>query len=301
MRRRLIALVSALALLVSAAAPAGAITNDYRPDDEHPFVGLVAFYNADWEFQQRCSGSLVTPTVMIMAGHCVDNGEGGVFAHARAWFLQDVGSTFNGTIDPRTGYADSCSGTLGNGLGIWCADSDEMYNYGNAGFPDTHDFGIVILDQPIATGEYATLAVDGALDTLFSAKGVQDRTVRVSGYGISAVLKHPITGAIKASLSFRVRLQGDAEVINVVNSWTDGYNVGTQGNGSDRAGTCSGDSGGPVFWPADSNRIVGVTSFGRRNSGCKGVDFAYRTDRTAVLEWIEDVVGPDLWSEINVE
>jgi secreted trypsin-like serine protease len=60
------------------------------------------------------------------------------------------------------------------------------------------------------------------------------------------------------------------------------------GNGDGRGGTCSGDSGGPVFYPASSNTIVAVTSFGL-NSNCRGVDFAYRVDRSAVQAWIADV------------
>ena len=44
-----------------------------------------------------------------------------------------------------------------------------------------------------------------------------------------------------------------------------------------------------------SNTIVGVTSFGL-NGNCRGVDFAYRTDGRAVLNWISNHV-PD--SEVD--
>lgn len=51
-------------------------------------------------------------------------------------------------------------------------------------------------------------------------------------------------------------------------------------------GTCFGDSGGPVFYgDFESTGIVGVTSFGLSPT-CSGVDFAYRTDRKAVINWI---------------
>ena len=41
----------------------------------------------------------------------------------------------------------------------------------------------------------------------------------------------------------------------------------------------------------DSNLIVAVTSFGL-NSWCRGVDFSYRIDRTAVLDWsLQENVG----------
>jgi len=75
-------------------------------------------------------------------------------------------------------------------------------------------------------------------------------------------------------------------LVNLGSKYTDGYNLQTQGNGSGRGGTCSGDSGGPVFLGGtDSNLIVAVTSFGL-NSMCRGTDFGYRIDRQEVLDWI---------------
>jgi hypothetical protein len=47
-----------------------------------------------------------------------------------------------------------------------------------------------------------------------------------------------------------------------------------------------------------SNTIVAVTSFGL-NSWCRGVDFSYRTDTAAVIEWIESVVGAEEFAQIN--
>jgi len=75
-------------------------------------------------------------------------------------------------------------------------------------------------------------------------------------------------------------------LVNIGSRSTDGYNLQTQGNGDGRGGTCSGDSGGPVFLgPSSSNLIVAVTSFGM-NSICRGTDFGYRIDRQEVLDWI---------------
>lgn len=63
-----------------------------------------------------------------------------------------------------------------------------------------------------------------------------------------------------------------------------GFDLQTNGNGAGR-GTCIGDSGSPVFYPANSNTVVAVTSFGM-NEWCRGTDFAYRIDQQAVLSWI---------------
>ncbi len=295
MRRRLIALVAAIAGILVVTAPVAAITKNYRPDPDHVYVGLIAFYDSDWEFIHRCTGELLAPTIVLTAGHCPDDatGTGAVAAHARIWVLQDVGSHYDAATqhDPVTGYPDSCTGTLGNGLGVWCAEADVMYNYGYDGFatfPNTHDAGLVVLKQPLPVARYAALAKAGTVDTLAKKRGTQDVTLRVSGYGISYLLD---TKQNDRSISFRIRFQGDEIVTNLYNQNTLGFGIQANGNGNGRAGTCSGDSGGPMFWPADSDTIVAVTSWGIGNAGCRGNGYYYRTDRQEVIDWILDKAG----------
>ena len=315
MRRTFFALASAIVLAVATVAPAAAITKNYRDDAEHEFVGLLAVYDENWEFLQRCTAELLSSTVLLTAGHCTNDSskpDGGGAAHARVWFLQDVGSHYDPVTqqDPVTGYPDSCTGTMGNGLtGGWCAESSTLFNYGFdafAGFPDIHDLGIVILDQPIELDEYATLASANTVDALVKARGTQDTTMRVSGYGLS--LRHlvPVHGpkAQQApssyTISFRIRLQADLIFTNLVSANSGGYTLVANGNGDDRGGTCNGDSGGPVFWPADSNQVVAVSSWGVLNAGCRGIGYYYRTDRADTLEWIREVVGEERWAEITI-
>jgi hypothetical protein len=316
MRRTLIALASAVVLGAAMVAPAAAITGNYRDDPDHGFVGLVAFYDDDWVFIHRCTGELLSPTVMLTAGHCTNDDSlpnGAVAAHARVWFLQDVGSHYDPATqhDDVTGYPDSCTGTLGDGIaGGWCAESSTLFNYGFdnfAGLPNIHDLGIVILDQAIDMDEYASLASAGSVDALVKARGTQDVTMRASGYGLS--LRHlvpvhgPGAGTAPSSytISFRIRLQADMRFTNLQMANADYYTLVANGNGNDMGGTCNGDSGGPVFWPADSNRIVAVSSWGILNAGCRGNGWYYRTDRADSLAWIRSVVGESRWAEITVD
>ncbi|PKN97123.1 MAG: hypothetical protein CVU42_17260 [Chloroflexi bacterium HGW-Chloroflexi-4] len=270
----------ALALIVM---PALAITGNWVNDDVHPFVGMIAFYDESGEFIWRCTGSLISPTKMLTAGHCADVGEGA--ASARVWFQENAGGNYDPALgyDPITGYADSCaSGTLGT----LCATSDEIYNYGFAnfaGFPNTKDVGLIILDQPISLSEYGELPTAGMLDGLDKARGLKDTIFTISGYGLTYSTN--VKDALP-NISYRIRLMATSTLVNLGSKYTDGYNLQTQGNGSGRGGTCSGDSGGPVFLGGtDSNLIVAVTSFGL-NSMCRGTDFGYRIDRQEVLDWI---------------
>ena len=292
MKRALLSLAAAVAIIAVTVAPAAAITKNYYPDSDHPFVGLVAFYDKAGEFSHRCTGELLAPTVLLTAGHCTDNEAGGVNASARVWFQQDAGAHYDPATqhDPVSGYPDECAaGTLGT----VCATSHEMYNYGFdnfAGFPNTHDVGVVILEQPIAGLGFGYLAGAGELNSLDRAKGTQDKNFRVSGYG-----DQPLRQAgHRVRVSYRVRLQAVAQLVNTVSRSNYGYNIQLNGNGDGRGGTCSGDSGGPVFYPENSNQIVAVTSFGNSNAGCRGDGWYYRTDRQAVIDWIlEKAATPD--------
>jgi secreted trypsin-like serine protease len=270
----------ALALVVS---PVFAITGNWVEDNEHPYVGLAVFYDANGEFIWRCSGSLISATKFLTAGHCADTAEGATTA--RVYFQQDAGANYDPAtqLDQVTGYPEYCAaGTLGT----LCATSDEIYNYGFAnfaGFPNTHDAGLVILDQAISMPEYGVLASAGALDALGTARGKKDTTFTVSGYGLTyRTQEHSAV----PNISFRSRLMANSTLVNLNSANNDGFNLQTQGNGDDRGGTCSGDSGGPVFLGGpESNVIVAVTSFGL-NALCRGTDFAYRVDRAEVLTWI---------------
>jgi Trypsin len=290
MRKLVVLLAVALGMLATTALPAGAITGNYVEDNEHPFVGLVVFYDEQGEFLHRCSGSLLTPTVFLTAGHCTDGA-----TTARVYFQQDAGANYDPEteLDPVSGYPEYCAdGTLGT----LCATSEELYNYGFddfASYPDTHDVGLVILDQPIQLDEYGVLAAAGSLDGLDTQRGHQELTFTSSGYGLSESNPVHVT-------SFRERLMAQSRLTNLRSNNTDGFNLQTNGNGGDRGGTCSGDSGGPVFYGGfESNTIVAVTSFGM-NEWCRGVDFAYRTDQQAVLEWIRDSVGEDEFAKIEI-
>ncbi|HEX9258682.1 MAG TPA: trypsin-like serine protease [Acidimicrobiales bacterium] len=278
MMRKVFAGVAGAVMALSALGQAHAITNNYQPDHDHDFVGLMVALDDSGEFLWRCSGSLISPTKFVTAGHCTDEPA----VAARVYFQQDAGANYDPATqqDPVSGYPDACLDAA------MCHEASTVQDYGFdefAGFPNTRDAGVVILDTPHTTpsGEYGRLAPVGTLDDLFNARGLKDTTFLASGYGLS--YRSPV-----GVVSFRSRLMGYGKLTNTVSANNGGYNLQTNGNGKDQGGTCSGDSGGPIFYPASSNNIVAVTSFGM-NSWCRGVDFSYRIDRQEVQDWIASV------------
>src|ERR671913_408877 len=71
MRKKLVfAVFSVVVILSIAVSPVAAITGNWVEDFEHPFVGLIVFYDENGEFAGRCSGSLLDPYTFLPAGLC---------------------------------------------------------------------------------------------------------------------------------------------------------------------------------------------------------------------------------------
>lgn len=285
MRTRFAALATAIVMAAALAAPVGAVTYNAQPDFVHDYVGLLAFYTTpDLEtgdpFSHRCSGTLISPTVVVTAGHCTDGVDSG-----RMYFEQAVGPNYSPDAFGGWGGDESTGYPYQGGHTFSRAD-----NYGNSGYPNTRDAGVVILDEPYTppSGQFGILPEAGLIDELVAAAGSNaKKSLRfvTSGYGLLDQDPIPDPGD-------RERMMAVGYLIENSNPVTE-FNLKTTNNPAQgKGGSCNGDSGGPVF--VEGTRVIGaVVSFGM-NPQCKGQDYSYRLDRTPVLDWIADPDRPDV-------
>ena len=94
-RKMLFAVFSAVVILAIAIFPVGAITDGELDGEGHPFVGLMVAQDEDGNPLWRCSGTLLSDTVFLTAGHCTE----APAAHVEIWFDADVQSGI-----PANGY-----------------------------------------------------------------------------------------------------------------------------------------------------------------------------------------------------
>ncbi len=271
--RRLLATTAlAVALLGISVGSASAITNGTPDGDAHPYVGLYTAHAADGDYLWRCTGTLITPTVFVTAGHCTFGAD-----HAVIYF--DAGPI---TPDPDfTLDTRSCVGIEGYpcGGGITGTVFTHPQFDENAFF--LHDLGVVILDEPVILDEYGALPELHALDGLAVGKSFFTSV----GYGLQK--SFPDAAAWK-DVGVRIRLVAHPRLLQSNSAFVGDYAI-LLSNNARTGGTCFGDSGGPNFID-DTNVIAGVTSFGL-NPTCAGTGGVYRIDQADDLDWLATFLG----------
>jgi hypothetical protein len=247
-------LVAAFAALL-AAGSAGAIINGEPDGNRHPYVVALGFIDAaTGQPGQFCTGTLVSPTVVVTAGHCT---------HGSAVAFVWTESTWN----PRNPPAAF-------GQPVTHPDFNPARTLPNSG-----DLGVLLLNRPIQLAAYGALPEAGHLENLGKKRG-HELGVSMVGYGIQSVDPLIPPGP---------RMLGHARIQNLNSSFVRDYGVKISGvNGSGRAGFCSGDSGGPILH-GDSNVILGVYSFGDVDT-CTGANYAYRLDTPSARAFLGQFV-----------
>lgn len=250
-------------ILALAASTAGhAITDGTFDGDAHPHVGLLIF-DIDGAPAWRCTGTLLSSTVMVTAGHCTSGATGG-----RVWFEGDVQSQRAALGYPFGGptSVEFC------GIATHPQFTDSAFVL--------HDVGVVTLCSPVARPSYGVLPVANQLDVMKTKRGQQDLTFTAVGYGMQKSYPDAASFHNEAKL---LRMVATPKLNQINTGFVGSFSL-LLSNNANTGGTCFGDSGGPNFL-GTSNVVAGVTSFGI-NGNCAGTGGVFRLDRQDVLNFV---------------
>jgi hypothetical protein len=271
MRAKIASLGLVVGLLLLIVTPASAITFGVPDAGEHPYVGLIYFETPSGIF--RCSGTLMSPTVVLTAGHCTSE-EGQV--NSRTWV------TFDEVVDIPDDILELPDDEFGDWLDTQSnfisgqAIPHPLYN-DFAEFPATFDVGVVILSESVTMSTYGELPELNYLEQFTRGQGRKANTFEAVGYGRQGVIR-PFVETIRA------RYKTDVRLIELNSNSNAGMSAKFTNNPGQGGGTCFGDSGGPVFYN-NTNVVVAVVSWGI--TPCIGVDYQFRVDTALALDFLD--------------
>ena len=261
--------VAGLVVVALAAVRITAITDGELDGNRHPYVGLMVAQAANGTPLWRCSGTLLSPTLFLTAGHCTE----APAAHVEIWFDADVESGIPGNGYPFKGDAGGKPYTHPN------YDPRAFFLF---------DLGVVVLKKEVNLPEYGALPQLNILDKLAKMRGLQDVTFTAVGYGLQQ--SFPDQASFLAH-NQRVRMLARPHLLQINSGFTGDFSILLSNNAA-TGGTCFGDSGGPNFID-DSNVVGGVTSYGI-NGNCAGTGGVYRVDRADDLNFLQTTFAKQL-------
>jgi secreted trypsin-like serine protease len=251
MKKTLLVLVS-FSLLISGSNVARAVENGADASG-NPFVVPIST-NISSTQSIGCSGTLIAPTIVVTAGHCVLDANGVV---SKEVYVGQAGSSENSIV--RSDLASSIEIT------------SNFRNSANNTVGDD-DLAFIVLGKPQVLTTPIRLASEAEV-TSFRSSGAPLKAI---GYGYYS------DGGTEA-MSFPKSFMGIFST--AASAYTNSAYLQSPGNGGN---ACSGDSGGPILVSTSSTVIlVGVLTGGARSVKCtkKATDGTYYTLFTLISRY----------------
>ncbi len=199
---------------------------------------LLAYYDAASGQAGGCSGTLLSPRIVLTARHCVSqtdessacSAEGKTLAGGRVYSDHKATTLFVFTGTSRPNFSNGQVTPQGIGLKVITDGAKTMCN---------HDLALLVLKEPVAGAVIAPVRFSGPPE-------VGEKITSV-GWGVTEKTQEPTTRQQRADVPVLV-VGPDTNSMIANGEFIVGESI------------CSGDSGGPAF--AASGAVIGVVSRG---------------------------------------
>lgn len=243
--------------LLLVGANAQAITHGNIDGNKHPAVGALVDYGSSGTAYAFCTGTLISPTVLLTAAHCNPG-------------VEQVAVTFESKV---TNAAVMY-------VGRYIANPG--YNQAQS---DTKDIAVIVFDRPIPNITPAKLPTLGLFDTLKSNGMLADTLYTAVGFGGQ---ERSFDAKGKPVISYEDQREYAVSAFGALNpTWLRLSQNAATGN----SGTCFGDSGGPNFIGsanAETSVIAGTTITG--DTQCVQSNVVYRLDTPSARSFLKPFV-----------
>lgn len=273
------AILSVLIAMVTLSGGVYGITGNYKLDST-PYVGVVVLFSdaARTNAVGYCSGFLISPTVMLTAGHstfgvaavsvCFDKGPISYSVQNGQIVYPSYEVIYNGIPITYPEYAFSVIAGLTKGNQVFSSS----------------DVGLIILDTPVKeVTEFPTLPPESFADTLKAKTNLE-----MIGYGVQFQVT-PRNDGVQNSWAGTLSCNSAQAKLSPANfAGSDKYLRLSANAAQDKGGIAFGDSGGPVVYNTNSGSqdiVLAVNAY-VNSANCGGVTYHTRIDSSEILNWI---------------